>query len=308
MIETELKEKLAERIYLHRNRFHNLFTCRYREFLPIVINYSKEIKDNLNTYQIENVLRSGDGVAITINENNKPYIIGYVKNVYNHTNNNYYLNDRRLTDKDIIKLDKYDTNKYLELKEYDNLGNFVVLYNKPFTYLNDYNVIEHYADELSEIVASRFSITMQSKISTIIKSDSNSVDGSLITSMLYNGYPYINVSKDFDIEDNLITFDNAKIVSNLTELKREYQNKISELNSFLGLNSLGVDKESGVSDSEANSNKSFKKANENIYLQARNTPLRLLKKHFNLEYDLYAEYSDSMISELSSIEKVELLK
>ena len=75
---------------------------------------------------------------------------------------------------------------------------------------------------------------------------------------------------------------------------------------MLGLNTLGVDKESGVSDAEAQSNKSFKKANENIYLTARNEPLALYNKKFGTS--IHAEYRDQQVKELSSIERVNLIE
>ena len=74
---------------------------------------------------------------------------------------------------------------------------------------------------------------------------------------------------------------------------------------MLGLSSLGVDKESGVSDEEAQSNASFKKSNENIYLFARNNALKFLNERY--EMDIHAEFSENMVKELSSLEKLEML-
>ena len=159
---------------------------------------------------------------------------------------------------------------------------------------------------MSEINLSRFSIYIQSKVSTILRGESNDEDIESMADDIYNGSPFIETTQLFDPEESILKLDNSSIISALPELKREYQNKLAELNSMLGLNSLGVDKESGVSDTEANSNKSFKKSNENIYLLGRNTPLEFLNKKYGT--NIKAEYNDSMIQQLSTLEKWEVLK
>ena len=86
-----------------------------------------------------------------------------------------------------------------------------------------------------------------------------------------------------------------------TEMKREYQNKISELCNFLGINSLAVDKESGVSDTEANSNRSFTTANSSIYLRGRE-PFDMLNKRFSQDerynFNIKAYYDDEAVSSM----------
>ena len=73
----------------------------------------------------------------------------------------------------------------------------------------------------------------------------------------------------------------------------------------MGLSSLAVDKESGVSQTEAQSNKVYQRANGNIYLQARNEKLT----HYNDKYGtkLKASYRDEIASELSSLEKIQVM-
>ena len=57
--------------------------------------------------------------------------------------------------------------------------------------------------------------------------------------------------------------------------------------------------------SEAESNKAYQKANAGIYLQARNEKLT----HYNDKYKtkLKASFRDEIASELSSLEKVQIL-
>ena len=172
--------------------------------------------------------------------------------------------------------------------------------------MSDFMVVRYYANELAEIVTSRYSLVMQSKILTFVRDDVGSEDASEIVNKLYNGIPYVKSSKQFDPEESILQWNGIDAISKLAELKREYQNKIAELNAMLGLNTLGVDKESGVSDAEAQSNKSFKKANENIYLTARNEPLALYNKKYGT--NIHAEYRDQQVKELSSIERVNLIE
>ena len=101
--------------------------------------------------------------------------------------------------------------------------------------------------------------------------------------------------KDKEAEEDIIDLDSDYVVNALSEMKREYQNKISELSNFLGINSLAVDKESGVSDTEANSNRSFTTSNSNIYLRGRE-PLNMLNQRFNLDIQPY--YDDEATSQI----------
>jgi hypothetical protein len=197
---------------------------------------------------------------------------------------------------------------YKEITYHDgyDTGNFVVLWNKPIQLTNDFNIIETYSERIAEIAMSRFSIYMQAKISTVIRGEANDEDVEQITQDLYNGAPFIKTTKFFDPDESILSINEGQgLISALPELKREYQNNIAELNNILGLTSLAVDKESGVSQSEAESNKAYQKANAGIYLQARNEKL----KHYNDKFKtkLKASFRDEIASELSSLEKVQIL-
>src|SRR5699024_3681061 len=113
--------------------------------------------------------------------------------------------------------------------------------------------------------------------------------------------PYIKGSKLFDPDEQIYHMNNENIANNFQELKREYQNKISELNNMLGMNSLAVEKSSGVSDSEATSNRAFTTSNANIYLDGRNNGLKKLNKRYNL--DIEAMYNDEVVSEFEEFNK-----
>lgn len=306
-IETYFKEKIKQRVVSHRNRFYKLIYNRYAEILPFTISYENiDERFKVDLIQLESMLRHNYNVAIGEDVTGDIVILGYV-NLSNKNNFDYHYLPKTYTKKDInfIINEAYILPEYNQLNQYNKNGNFIVIQNKVYNYINDYEIIEHYAEEIAEISLSRFSLILQTKVMTFFRGDLNGDDLEEVINDLFNGAPAIKTSVQFDVNENIIRFDNGNITSTLTELKREFQNKLSELNSMLGLSSLGVDKESGVSDEEAQSNASFKKSNENIYLFARNNALKFLNERY--EMDIHAEFSENMVKELSSLEKLEML-
>lgn len=306
-IEQSFKEKIKQRVVTHRNRFYKLIYNRYAEILPFTISYENiDERFKVNLIQLESMLRHNYNVAIGEDVTGDIVILGYV-NSNNKNNFDYNYLPKTYTKKDInfIINEAYILPIYNQLNQFNKNGNFIVIQNKVYNYINDYEIIEHYAEEIAEISLSRFSLILQAKVMTFFRGDLNGDDLEEVIDDLFNGAPAIKTSVQFDVNENIIRFDNGNITSTLTELKREFQNKLSELNSMLGLSSLGVDKESGVSDEEAQSNASFKKSNENIYLFARNNALKYLNERY--EMNIHAEFSENMAKELSSLEKLEML-
>lgn len=303
-VKVELNQDIGRRVMEHRNRFRRLIFNRYVEFLPLLINYTNKNTVGINFLQLETGLRQGYQVVIGKARNEEIMILGYIQNHYYSSSNDYFKNfnfstEYRLTEKDIIyTIPEYLRPDYaLEIQYYDNAksGDFIVMRNKPVTLGNDYEIIEHYCDELAEVVLSRFSLIMQSKFAKVFKSDINDETVNQFITQLFNGSPFIKTDGYFDAEDDIIDLDSDYVVNALSEMKREYQNKISELSNFLGINSLAVDKESGVSDTEANSNRSFTTSNSNIYLRGRES-LQMLNQRFDLDIQPY--YDDEATSQI----------
>lgn len=307
-IEQSLNEKIKMRMITHRNAMYHFFRNRYREFLPVVIGYEGLENTAIDPIQLEIWLRQGYGVAIgetsrgimllgTVARQSQLYTMGTNYSVRPLTSGdvNYFISKRiRVKNKEISYHDGYQS------------GNMVVLYNKPYNLTNDFEIIDLYAERIAEITLSRLSIYMQAKISTVIRGEADDEDVEQITSDLYNGSPFIETTTMFDPEESIIAINNGQeVISALPELKREYQNNIAELNNILGLSALGVDKASGVSDIEAQSNKAYQKANAQVYLKARNEKLKLLNEKFCT--NIKAEYQDQIASELSSLEKIQVL-
>src|SRR5699024_11752881 len=94
-------------------------------------------------------------------------------------------------------------NYYKEISNDDECktGNFIVLRNKTLNYVSDYNILDHYIDELAEIVLSRYSISMQVKITTLFLVEPNDEILSQILSDVYNSNPYIRWKRLYDPEE-----------------------------------------------------------------------------------------------------------
>lgn len=303
-VEVELSQDISRRVIEHRNRFRRLIFNRYVEFLPLLINYTNRDTTGIDFIQLEIALRNGYQVVVGKARNDQIMILGYIENQYYKSSNDYFKNfnfafERRLNEKDITFVipDYLRPDYALEIQNYDGCksGDFIVLRNKPVNISNDYEVIQHYCDELAEIILSRFSLIMQSKFSKIFVSDINDETVNQFITQLFNGAPFIKTDGYIDSEEDIIDLGNPNIMNALTEMKREYQNKISELSNFLGINSLAVDKESGVSDAEANSNRSFTTSNSNIYLRGRQ-PFEMLNRRFDLNIKPY--YDDEATSSI----------
>lgn len=301
-IELPLSEKLAKRVLTHKQTFIELFTGRYKEILPTLIRYKNKSSVSIDFLKLEVALNSDYDVVIGENTKGRIVILGYMFTQKSQNNPTDIFESEKLTKKDIhfIIEDKFIPNKMQEISYDDGCesGNFVVIRNKVHNYVSDVSIIEHYVSELAEIVLSRYSLSMQAKIITFFIDNLDGESMNTVIEYLYNGVPFVKVSDLFDPVDSIVNVQGAgNVGTNLEAMKKEYQHKISELNNMLGINSLAVDKESGVSDSEANSNRSFTTSNANIKLVSRNHALHLLNKRYGLK--LEAVYNDEVESEES---------
>lgn len=292
----DLPRELSRKVVEHRNGFYHFFIGRYLESLVNIFQYNIQPFDKS---RVEIALRNGYGVAFGKNANGSDVVLGYINNnAFAYNNPDMFLKPRRYTGKDITYTipnalipERAKTGKFLEIWNNDNgnTGDFVVIWNKQLNLTNDYHIIEHYAEELAEIVASRYSLIMQAKIQTILTGDPDDQTLNQMISAIYNGNPFVRLAKTFDIEDNLITINNTDLANNLAQLKIEYQNKIAELNAMFGVNVLAVDKESGVTASEANGNLGFVTLNGNIWLESRQKALDLYNHRFNTNYKVFID-------------------
>lgn len=304
-IDKQLAKTLKDKVVFHRARFTQLFKARYLEMLPSLIKYKNDKSVNVDFLKVEVALRNGYDVVIGETRNQNIQVIGYAtsKKTTGNPEDIFSSNYLRHGEINFIIPDYLKLPYYKEITHDDNCetGNFVVLRNKVLHYVSDYSILDHYVDELAEIVLSRYSISMQVKITTLFLGEPNDETLNQIISDVYNGNPYIKGSKLFDPDEQIYHMKNEGIAQNFQELKREYQNKISELNNMLGMNSLAVEKSSGVSDAEAKSNRAYTTSNANIYLDGRNNGLNKLNKRYDLEIE--AMYNDEVVSEFQELAK-----
>lgn len=304
-IDLELNQSLKEKVVNHKERFIQLFKARYQEMIPSLVKYKNDHQVSIDFLKVEIALRNGYDVVIGETTNRNIQVIGYATTKQTKENPSDLFSSHTMRHGDI----HFVIPNHLRLKYYKEIsnddecqtGNFVVLRNKTVQYISDYDILNHYVDELAEIVLSRYSISMQVKITTLFLGEPNDESLNQIISDVYNGNPYIKGSKLFDPDDQIYHMKNEGIAQNFQELKREYQNKIAELNTMLGINSLAVEKASGVSDEEAKSNRGYTTTNANIYLDARNHGLKKLNKRYGFEIE--AMYNDEVTSEFSEFHK-----
>ena len=304
-IDQELNKTLKEKVIQHKQRFISIFKARYLEMIPSLVKYKNDHTVSIDFLKVEIALRNGYDIVIGETTNRNIQVIGYAATKQTKENPADLFSDRSMRHGDI----HFIIPEHLRMKYYKEIsnddecrsGNFVVLRNKTVQYVSDYSILDHYVDELAEIVLSRYSISMKVKITTLFLGEPNDESINQIISDIYNGNPYIKGSKLFDPDEQIYHMNNEGIAQNFQELKREYQNKISELNTMLGINSLAVEKSSGVSDEEVKSNRGYTTSNANIYLDGRNHGLKKLNKRYDLKIE--ALYNDEVTSEFSELHK-----
>ena len=69
---------------------------------------------------------------------------------------------------------------------------------------------------------------------------------------------------------------------------------------MLGINSLAVDKASGATNGEANSNTPFTTANANMFLDGRKPSIDMLNKRYG--FNIRVAYDDRVASEMTKLE------
>ena len=305
----ELSAELGEKVVYHRDQFHEWFVGRYIEGLTALFSYNFG-NYPIDTQALEIALRQGYGVAIGTDINDNFAIFGYVNTTnYNNYNINSLLAPRLpIKGKDIywtlpaaLRPDNFKEITEITSQDGGVSGRFVVLWNKALSLTDDFRIVSNYADELSEIVASRFSLEIQAKVTTIFMSDIGEETINQMVSKIYNGTPFVKTGTNFDVRDNLYKIGNDGIGDTLQMLKNEYQNKIAELNSVFGINVLSFEKTSGVSETESQGNTAYVSFNANVWLKPRQHALDLLNKHYATDFSVeLSDESAKLIGEIAN--------
>lgn len=278
-IHSEKIEDIGERVRVHKDIYYNILVARYRELLPSLIYYKTSQENNrINFYNLEYLLRDGKKVVIGVDYFNQLKLLGTTEKTFLPYENETITK----SDIDFFGYIRPKDTYALIAFEYPQTGNCVIIENKKNSHLSDFSIVNFYAEELSEIERSRYSLILQSKVNTILRGDEGSESIALIANDLYNGKPYIKTGFDFDPMDSIIPIEN-KATEQLVNLKKEYNNKLTELNNMLGINSSALDKESGISDEELNSNNPYTVSNSNIYLLSREESFKKIYLRYGIK-------------------------
>lgn len=300
-IQQEHSMDVEETIVFHRQRFRNIIYSRIVEALPLLINYDNKKCVAIDFLTLELNLREGQNVVVGMMTNGEIGILGITNSIKKSSRLTLNNAPTVLTKNDInfrihpsLRLDEYK-----EITSYDNYtsGEFVVLSNKYISQMNDSTIINHYTDELTEIVVTRFSLIIQGKFSKAFISEINDETINQLITKLHNGSPFVKLGSAFSVQDSIQDITSTVQVQMLSELKREYQNKINEMLTFFGIDNIAIDKNSGVSNGEVVSNNPFTNVNANVYLKGRE-PIKHLCKRYNLP-EIKPYFSANVQAELS---------
>ena len=319
-LKQELSDDFGERVRYHKMMYRNMRINRYKELLPSLIKYTQDTPDDkplimnvpneigyilsVDFHKVEIALRNGYHVVIGADNKRHIRLLGYINS--NLANQPFYMIESKpITKNDISFIIPKDEqlNVYSEINYSDGgySGNFVVLRNKLMNLNSEDEVLEVYGDILSEIEASRYSAIIQSKISTVFSGQVGDQDVNNIVADLMNGNPIIKTTSKYDAEDLIYEVQGAGATSAILDnLKRENSNYESDLQNMLGINSLAVDKASGTSNGEANSNTPFTTANANMFLDGRKPSIDMLNKRYG--FNIRVAYDDRVASEMTKLE------
>lgn len=299
MIESELYNKLSERMYTYRNSFYNITLQSYNELLLSIITYEFDNNFNIDSLTLEYLLRYYGNAVIGLCRDNKFRVIGYVTDY----NNFFNKQSTQLTKNSITFLTQKEllVDDYKEIT-YNHKGNFVVLTNKPLfiNNLSDFKIIESYVTKLTEIEVSEFSLVQQARVNTFLRGQADDEDVNELLKNIYNGSPYLLVTENLIPEDMVISVDGVKVTSSFKELKNMKNSTRNEINEYFGIDTAGVSKESGVSQSEIDSNNDYLGVRLLTYLDARNNKLNLIKRYYGYEcHAISNPQSSKMITDVA---------
>lgn len=297
-LDSDLSKALKKEVIAHKQQFTTIYTNKLKEEMPSLIGIENSDQTSIDVLYMQWLLRNNYNVVLGEDNRGEIVILGTIKSLQplsQFASNQVY----EFTHDDIqfIAPERVRLDVYASLTYYNNDGNCVVITNKINNYVSDDIVINHYVKELAEIAVSRYSLSIQARFLTFINSDEpESQNIRNLISDIYNGNPFPIVDSNLSIMDEVIkVFDDSAFSANSAELKSEFQNKLSELNHLIGVQSLSVEKKSGVSNDEARGNKSSTIGFGNVYLKSQQMGLNLLNKKYGL--DLKAMFYNDLESE-----------
>lgn len=197
----------------------------------------------------------------------------------------------------IQALDIFDYNKVIGEYESDN---FVIIPNNKLWYPTNITVLR-YAIDISNI-ADAMNLNVESqKLPIILQSPDDKAKLSMeqIADKIETGERYIFAKSDFNIQNAVQSLNiNAPFIAD--RLQDLQQRKIAELLTAIGINNQNINKESGVTTDEVNSNNTLVKLNFDSMLIPRQEACNEIKKKFNL--NTWCDVKDYNTNDLYNVE------
>lgn len=280
-------ENISQSIGIYKRATYEQLIGGFRELLDTRIDYEGVgVTASFPEMKIEYGLCNLNDVAIGMCKDGKVRLIGYSPiDISNTSVKNLMTYRKPLRGRQLIKTCPslfFDFDSAIEITpDFPTVGNFVILRNKPASYVNEYKRIDLVCQKLAEIEATRYSIVWQSKAITGFIGEENDTDVNDAVNNFFNGNPFFKAGLKFD-KDNIFNVDHTKTAEILAKLAEEYKDTENALLSKLGINSVGTSKASGVSDMEASSSSLATTAMANVYLTGRNMGLKLLNEKYGL--------------------------
>lgn len=296
-VAVDLSQSLRLKVIAHRDRYFKLMTGRYMEVLYNLRQY-KNLPPSINKYKLESYLRQGRDVIIGNNAYGVACILGLSMNSFSPSNPYGTYTPMPLTSdaiqwtipKEYIPVGVLSgEHKLKEITELDNgaTGDFVVLRNKPIQHISDFELMQLHISALAELEASLFSLIIQAKVGTVIQTEIDSNDYEKLVESIYNGAPFVHTTELLNVEENILSLGNPEVATRIKELKDDKNSRAEELNNSLAINSAGVQKQSGVSEAEVNSNNDEISAVANMYINGIQEPFNLFNHRFGTDYQVF---------------------
>lgn len=278
----------AEKVDRFRKRSNALYFSRLQEILPHLI-YHKNLPSTLSAAHIERLLRYGTA-DICIGEDKFGNLI--LLGIALSTKPNYinYPLVQKIRFIEGLEEQLLPEDQYVQITPYNMKGNYVLIRNRfSKEFYPEISLIEHYAEWLSEIKTSRFSLAIQGKAVTVFQGTDpeNSNRMNKLFTAVMSGVPGIKLDSNINVDTMIKTLTGAQMIPTLlTALKAEDNNVWNETLNMLGVQNLGVDKAAGVSALEAASNDGFVAAVANIAINARQDGFDLLNEKYKLNIEV----------------------
>ena len=179
----------------------------------------------------------------------------------------------------IQALDIFDYNKVIGTYDSDR---FVIITNNKMWYPTNITVLKYSLDISNILDAINLNVESQ-KMPVVLQSpdDKAKLTMEQIADKIETGQRYIFSKADFDMKNAVTALEiNAPFISD--RLQDLQQKKTAELLTALGINNQNVNKESGITTDEVNSNNTLVKLNFDSMLIPRQEACDELKRKFNI--------------------------